>query len=422
MKYLKMIIKNLLHCNDYRALRLSLLKIAVKIKDNGLTINRSYILKDRIKFYLKTVLLLFAIRFKKRKAAGNGVYFIEHDFDKETTEARKEYINHFYKKESTFIYYKKDICVSSFGDFLKFIKLYFRFSFMAFLSLFDCSRIPLYQVFPIFGDILMLEMLDVKELFFFNQHSLSHYLVHLYLARRKDIQVFYNLGNSSLYDLKRYGYFNRASLVFASKIHMDEFSSYEKIGWIKQDECRSFVWGNEFAGAILKMEKELKYDLGYFSTGIWAVNDNLAQEHDLEVLKSGELLKTDHWKRVDAVLKVLVEIARKHKKTLKLYLHPYEKKLALEHGIYPPYWEYVDNELIFATDPAGETRSNFFEAKIGITYFSSIFYDRMNYDLPTYFYCSPELPATRFGVYLKSYAYLQFSDAESLKEKILNTR
>ena len=90
-------------------------------------------------------------------------------------------------------------------------------------------------------------------------------------------------------------------------------------------------------------------------------------------------------------------------------------------GLYPPFVDYCDGKNIFISNDYNSYFSNYFEAKVGVITISSILYDRLEFNLETYFFSPKQdcFSGLRPIYYYKNSNHLGASDCINAGQVIL---
>jgi len=212
--------------------------------------------------------------------------------------------------------------------------------------------------------------------------------------------------------------------VLTSPPQLDELKYYTDLGWIKLVNTDIAHWGHLFAIHSSQMPKECSYDLGFFSSGEWGRSGGLMRTDNLEGILQNSKNDNEYWQLSKSILSFMVIYVRRHDLTLKIYLHPWEKELIKRFGIYPPFVEYADGKNVFLSEDYDSYCSNFFDAKIGVVTISSILYDRMQFNLETYYFSPKQekwtVPRKNYynKIFLPTYSEYAFESIDELESKL----
>lgn len=124
------------------------------------------------------------------------------------------------------------------------------------------------------------------------------------------------------------------------------------------------------------------YDIGFFASGDWARRGfGRYWSSDIEAIRRGDYRGTPFEKAAEQVLSTLADYAHKHGRTLRIYMHPYERMLLADHGIQPPYRAIEDGKLVTIDDQPGTSRDKVYEPAVAIAVRSSTIWERIDLDL-----------------------------------------
>lgn len=169
--------------------------------------------------------------------------------------------------------------------------------------------------------------------------------------------------------------------VVTSKVNEPEVRWFAEQGYFK---ASSFEYrSQEFVLDRLQVApSDPIYDIGFFASGDWARRGNGRYwSSDIEAIRRGDYRGTTFEKAAEAVLAALVDYAKQHGRTLRIYLHPYERMLIAEHGIQPPFRHYEDGKLVTIDDLPGTSRGSVYEPAVAVAVRSSTIWERIDLDL-----------------------------------------
>jgi len=376
----------------------------------------SNIIKDRLELIIRILIMPLFIRLNNQTKYD---YYI---IDKEDNYLlRKSYILNYSEIKNKNIglldsNLKSKIYINSINDLYKFFKAYF----YALFNILRISILPfnlsLLQLSNFYYLKVKLEILSPKKIYLFYSYLPQTYLLSLYASNKMKIEVDYIISNM-INEYLRYSYFENIQLCFANKVYCEEYKNIKKIGWISDKNTKYLITGNEFL--INKSFNKNKYSIGFFSSGYWARKEGLYADGNITALKNKEYENNFYSKIEQIILKYIIKFTTKHNLSLKIYLHPYEKRLIHTYSIYPPYWIFLDSftESIFINDE----KNDFYEPEVGVLLQSSIFYDRQDKELPTFCFQFKQ-PKNKLQIplkYLDKYKIYGFSNLKSLEASLL---
>ncbi|MGJ0302814.1 hypothetical protein NG774_05725 [Aliarcobacter cryaerophilus] len=364
----------------------------------------------------RIVIMPIFLRYKK---CGNSDICIIDSVD--NYQLRKEYIAQFDNFENIELIdrrLKSHIIVKSFSELWTFFKSYLYTLKNIFKIIFLPFNFSLLQLSNYYYLRVKLNILKPKKVYIFYSYLPQSYLIALYSTNILKIDVNYIISNL-INEYLRYTYMQNIHVIFTNALYQNEYESYRTIGWIKNINVKYSIGGNEFL-INKKILDSFIYDLGYFSSGFWARKDGLYASTNLSEIKKGTYKNNIYSKRENILLQNIVKISYKYNFTLKIYLHPYEKRLISQYKIYPPYWDIICSKPWIVVNESLES-NDFFEAKVGVLLQSSIFYDRWENNLFTLCYQFKnsknklQIPLK----YLSRYSVYGFKNLKELEKKIL---
>jgi len=408
LKFFKKWLHKEIESSDYRIFKSFYLKV-------NKNLNYFELFKDRIVLLLRVLIMPIFLRYKKEK---NGDNYIIDSLD--NYQLRKEYIaqyNNDYDIKLIDNRMKSMINIQSFSQLWIFFKSYI----YSLKSIFKIIFLPLNFSFLQFSNYFYLRtkinIYRPQKIYVFYSYLPHQYLISLFSANVFKIEVNYHIGNM-IYEYLRYFYIENSCICFANKLYKEEYESFKKIGWIKDINTKYQISGNEFLLNSNSLNG-FKYDVGFFSSGYWSRREGLYASNDIFAIHEKKYENNIYSKREIILLRNIIKISKKHHLTLKIYLHPHEKKLISNHNIYPPYWNLIKMSNLKVDKMLGS--NNFFEPKVGVLIQSSIFYDRWENNLFTLCYQFKNYK-NRLQIplkYLGKYSIYGFKNLKELEKKIL---
>ena len=125
------------------------------------------------------------------------------------------------------------------------------------------------------------------------------------------------------------------------------------------------------------------YDIGFFASGDWARLDGKYWAARRGRCAPGQFrAQPVRGPRRERVLAALIDYARSRRRSLRIYLHPYERRLVNEHGIEPPFRDLADGEQITIDDAPGQRRAAaVYECDVAVALRSSTIWERIDLGL-----------------------------------------
>ena len=180
--------------------------------------------------------------------------------------------------------------------------------------------------------------------------------------------------------------------VVTSRVNVAEAEYFRAAGEFRAAEIvyRSGQFVDERAALV---PSSPVYDIGFFATGDWAREDGLIWARDIEQVRAGAYRGNVYERYAEQVLETLVQYAASRQRTLRIYMHPYERRLFHDHGIEPPYRELADGELVTIDDRPGNSRDAHYEADVAVALRSSTIWQRIDLGLERSFTFAFDDPA-----------------------------
>ena len=393
--------------DDYRIFKAFLLKV-----NKNLTIKA--MLKDRLITFGRIVMMPIFLRYKKED--NRDVYLLDR-VDNYTL--RQKHIYAYINIEDIGLIennIKSTIPIQSFFELFIFFKSYIYALKHVVKILFLPLNFSILQFSNYFYLRTKLNIIRPKKLYIYYSYLAQSYLIALFSTNILRIEVNYMIGNM-INEFLKYSYMNNLNIYFSNTLYQEEYKSYKKIGWIKDDTVNYGISGHEFL--VNNPRNSFKYDIGFFSSAYWARREGLYADLNIEALREKKYEKNIYAVRENIILRHSIKIARKYNLTFKIYLHPYEKKLITQYNIYPPYWNLIEKD--FLEENKLLENNNFFESKVAVLLQSSIFYDRWENNLFTLCYQFKN-QKNRLQVplkYLGQYSVYGFKNLKELEQKTI---
>lgn len=373
---------------------------------------------DKMKLFVKFLLLIINIRIDKNLIYDNLIY----DPNFNNFEIRKHYVSYFTDiKEFVFLNYRKTLYFKNFLSVVFFFKKVI-FNLFKYKLIFRCSKISDSIIFEFIINKSYIETIIPKNIFLFNFLSPVSYLTAQYCGKNfgDKIKVYYIYTSGFIYETCRYDSFENVNIILGSKLQKNEIEYYKKANWMKIRNCKIEFWGVDNIKLVNSFLKEKKYDIAIYSSGEWARPQGFLRGEDIEKIKNYEYCDNIYYNFFEKIINILKQ-KQYQNKIIKVYFHPFEKELMKKYKIFPPFWDDLIKKENFILD-ISENISNFLEAKIGITVYSSIAYDRLNYNLPTLFFLPIEKSKQFIGLppkkIFKSYDKYLYSSIDEFQKKL----
>jgi hypothetical protein len=357
--------------------------LKAKCNNNMFLLTYKNKLLDKLKLIYKYFYVFFKLRITNKK-----IEIVFYDPLSTSKIYREKYLRFFLKNEKDKVFFssniKHNLYFNSYKDLLKFINIWILYFFQILKQVCIFNFFSYYKNLDFIINKIYIDLISPKQVYFFNFLDTSSYLSAKILGRNKKINVFYIYTSGILYESCRYDSFENVNIILGSKLQMSEINYYQKKGWMKLKNCNIQIWGIDTIEIVNKFSKEKKYDIGVYSSGEWARPDGFLRGSNIEKIKKYDYCNNKYYEYFEKILNVLEE-KEYEKYCIKIYFHPFEKELMLKYKIFPPFFDELQKRKNFVLD-LDSNISNFFEAKLGITVFSSITFDRLNYDLDTLFF------------------------------------
>ncbi len=219
----------------------------------------------------------------------------------------------------------------------------------------------------------------VRRVYIGRLYDRRAYVVATYLVRRAGLRPVLIYQSSPLAYNQRELHLD-VPVVLTTKVSLAEVEYYQKMGWFKATEIRYCAQEYLLERTRLQPAKPV-YDIGFFSSGDWARLDGKYWAPDIAQVRAGKFRGNPFEVHAERVLQALVDYARAHDRTLRIYLHPYERRLVNDHGIEPPFRHVADDEHVTIDDAPGTSRGAVYECDIAVALRSSTIWERIDLGL-----------------------------------------
>lgn len=379
-------------------------------------------IKDRLRFVAISFLFPFIVRIRWAPSRAVEDIILEPSNDPRLVQAYAYFIKKNAGVDAQHYHWKQGVFMRRPGDVWIVLRAWIRIVLISLSVMFVRHNLQLVELWKF--NIFMIQMaLDKpRHVYVVDYTSVVSYL--LVVSLRKLAKVYYIPTNSNLDAYMRYGYFEDVHIVVTSPLLAEQLDYFEERGWIKLVNTTVERWGSLFSIYHDQLQQEPRFDVGFFSSGEWARTKGMFNVYTRDEVLENMKQSNEFWELSELVISQLLSFVARHNLTFKVFLHPYERFLINEYGIYPPYAKYVDNKNVFMSEDLESGISNFFEARVGITTVSSIVYDRAAYGLETLFYV-PDPNSSKFHDrfyynrnHIKSMARNAFENMRELEQSL----
>jgi hypothetical protein len=205
------------------------------------------------------------------------------------------------------------------------------------------------------------------------------YVLATWLQRHTAIKPFIIFQSMPLYGNQR-DLHVPVTVILTSKVNIPEVNYYIKQGHFKAGEV--LYRSQEYLLERVGMEPAPPlYDIGFFSTGDWARVDGTYWAVDLEKVRQGAYRGNIYEVQSMRVLEALVDYVRSRHRTLRIYLHPYERRLLNDEGIEPPYKGLANGRWVTIDERPGTSRVAHYEPDVAVALRSGTIWERIDLGL-----------------------------------------
>jgi hypothetical protein len=386
--------------------------------------------RDRLTVFIRLNYLLLSLPFRLRRAPGKSLlllnvpdrslaerrYFLQ-KFDPEMPET--DAIAHYdpYLVTDTLIY--RCMTLRKAGHLLRAAGLIWRGGFADLFSRVKASPNWHFNAAQLLLQQILFHDPDSRIVLFFCYYAQTYLSSYVAAAILGDYRPTIVASNSILFENNRYLYHPDLRLCLCSRLQVPEVASYRALGWMRLREAE--LWGLEEVQRIDPVPVTAPtVDIGLFSSGFWARTETGWRVSDVAAIRRGDF-HGNRWFRIFwEMLEVVAELKRERPElVVKVYLHPFERRLLAEHGIPPPYLPLLDANGFRYELEGGDSLQQFYEARIGLSSQSTIVFDRIHYGLIGFYYAGREAWQPIAPEYLGEYEEMGFKTTAELKTKLL---
>ncbi len=303
-------------------------------------------------------------------------------------------------------------------------KLYLFFQLAWFFSMFKKKKTNvgwMINVFELALQAILLSKQKRKFYFFFSLYESSYLLCYILSSFFKEECIMIS-SNSPMFRPMRYSYLPDANLKLCSVFQYEEYTFFSKNDWMKYKSIE--LWGPEESKYYDNIDdKQVKYDVAIYSSAEWARNEFYWRERDIEKIRRHELTSTFIYKIFDEmVLDTVLDLKRRMNLQVVFFPHPFERQLASNYQIFPPYMEKLKNMGVEFVNDGENSIKTIYQSKVAVAECSTIIMDRWNLGLDAYVFSGAGYEKkfkTDFDYrYLGKYQQYCYNDKADLREKL----
>lgn len=224
---------------------------------------------------------------------------------------------------------------------------------------------------------------STHRLFVFHLYSHIHYLLATYLVRHTDVQVIAIPFGCLLWSRMRLTHIP-VSMGLTLDVQMEEARYLMGTeGFAPRDIRRvgGFRVYNPRESDEAASPNEGHYDIGFVSSGDWArraADDQAWASEEIESVRQRAHAENERARLSDELLRDVVGYARSRGLTVRIYPHPYERRLIRHHDVQPPWLKYLEPGVVTWDDSDARTSDESIrEAKVAVSVLSSLILYRL---------------------------------------------
>lgn len=335
--------------------------------------------------------LFTAVFFRKKVVVPKGVKNIFFELSDEQIENRKRFLT-FHTKKSFFGFtLNTGKSVLSLKNVIKKTRIALPFLVLILRSIFFKSHINPKSYGKTIKIIFVVDELISKinpdKIYFFHTYFLPVSICSLYMSDK--LPVFSISGNTPLAKWSPYKVYDH--LIVCNLYQLEELEFLKKK---KQIEFNNYTfYGNENQEVHDKYSHWKKaantatYDIGIYTMGFWARKKGVQRINNFNQLACDPDFKNNEYdshekKMMDFVKQITAELNL----NAIIYPHPYERQIFKQTSL-KSYYSDIEKLPEFSINfEGGSSNQKFEDCKIGITTFSTVGFDRLNFNFNSIFY------------------------------------
>ena len=378
-------------------------------------------LKDR--FRLLGTILSAPVRYRgHRDAPETGIAIYDPGSESASVRQLREYwLDKYFAERGTFVDRRLTPKALGLRSKMRSASWWWRGVLLGLLGLLDFSDNRLAWLAATILDVRAYARIDssIERAYVFAMYDRRSYAMVTYLHSHTAVDVVPVFQNIPLYRNCRCFHLP-IPVELTSRVNLEEARYFAEQGTFLATEFRHH--GPEYVMDIDEAVVDApQVDIGYFSSGEWARRDGLYQVTDPDVVRSGALRGNPYDEAATTILDGLARYAREHDLTLRIYPHPFERRLMREHSIVPPYAALEDGRNVEIDRSEDESsRRRIYEPAAAVSLQSSIIWERLELGLDCSFMY--EFADRERNVFLRealgAYSANIFSSPEELETKL----
>lgn len=297
-------------------------------------------------------------------------------------------------------------------------KLKILFCFLVLLSLFDRQTNAIILL-NLYKSIYSFKKQNLDSIYIFGRlNNALYYLFIALISEFSTASINVIMGSSPLYSNRRISYLPAARILCGSKVQLEEIKAYRNTGLFS---CKEVEYWGGIDPVCLNQIKD-KYDIGIYSSGEWARIEGLIRESNIQYIKEGKHIENKRYRLFYSIMEAIINTFAETK-TIKVYLHPFERELVREHSISPPYVSFLNEHKIDYDTSGTDSLESIFECKTGVALTSTIIYERWDHDRSGFLFHNPrwsEYEKMLDPQFLGKYAKGIYTDTDDLIRKLEN--
>ena len=333
----------------------------------------------------------YSILFRKEFTVPSGINIYFFELSDDQIENRTKFLEYHLKQPTFGFTLNRGKSVFEYRNLFKRLKMALSFFSLMLRAFFFKSYInpKLYgKTFQIISSIEGIILMHKPEkIYFFHTYYLPVSICSLYLS---NILPIYSIsGNTPLSKWSPYKVYDH--LVLCNQYQLEEVEYLRKQKQIKFNGCT--FYGNENQEVYEKYSNWVKeyftpkYDIGIYTMGFWARAGGVSRIEKFNLIKSHpDYNNNEYYFHEKEMINQIKEISEELNLKIIIYPHPYERQI-LENTNLNSYYADLEELSNFEIDNEGKSSNLKFEdSKIGITTYSTVGFDRLNFNFKSIFY------------------------------------
>lgn len=249
------------------------------------------------------------------------------------------------------------------------------------LGLFDWSERRYAWLAGALSDILLFKRLhrELRHVYVFAMYDRRQYLLLTFLARHTSLEATVVYQGMPLARNCRHLHL-QVPVVLTSRVNLIEVDYYRQKGEFLSTNV-SYASQYNILDLHGLRPHDPTYDIGYYSSGEWARRDGLYQAADVARVQAGEFQDNAYARAAAEQLEALTAYVLHERRTLRIFPHPFERRLMQDHDVVLPYAALADGVTVTIDTNGGNSRRSMYDVRVAVSLQSSFIWERLDLGL-----------------------------------------